>query len=142
MAYSTGYASFARKRLQVETASTYTAGARGLWSLTVGPPGPLVRFDPVHARAYSWQSGGGAPAELAGERWRRLRSRGHRCVQEGEAVRPVLSVVAGMDGVAGDEVLGGRRRRTKRGLRLGCDSSGVEVGDGSVDAQGWFWCRK
>ena len=81
----------------------------GTGSLTVGPEGPLVRFDQSPPSSFSVPSGGGTPAIAAGD-WRfRSRNRSHPRVQGVEAVPSVGVTVSGVDGVVGGELRGRRR---------------------------------
>ena len=79
----------------------------GSWSLTVGPLGPLVRFDQSPASFLLCPSGGGAPAIAVDERRLPAGFRGRGWIRWSRAVLPVVERLAGAKGVAGGELRGG-----------------------------------
>ena len=88
--------------------------ARG--SLTVGPLGPLVRFDQSPASFLLCLSRGGAPAIDAGERRLPTGPRGQGWIRQSKADLPVVERLAGTQGVAGGELRGGRRFGSNLGV--------------------------
>jgi hypothetical protein len=80
----------------------------GSGSLTVGPLGPLVRFDQSSsAFPLLWPNGGGAPAILVGERRLLEDIRGQGWIRQSRAILPVVARLVGVEGVAGSELRGG-----------------------------------
>ena len=80
----------------------------GSWSLTVGPLGPLVKFDQSPPASFLlWPNRGGAPAIDAGD-WRLLAgSRGQGWIHQHRPVLPGVVGSAWVEGVAGGELRGG-----------------------------------
>ena len=113
--------------------------ARG--SLTVGPLGPLVRFDQSPASFLLWPSIGGAPAIAVDERRLPTGSRGQGWIRQSRAVLSVVEGLTGTKGVTGGELHDGRWLQEDWGLELRWLPIDFERWGGSARSRRVEWRR-